>query len=102
MLCYRCYEELVVASFEHQSQYEYYGGNRSVSIEDIALEHFSVTYQVTPSSSFHRFKRNAIFHPFLLYNRKQYAATTAEHRKQTVELLKNRKINFWSKYNIGE
>ena len=41
MLCWRGYAYRVVASFSHQKQSEYYGGNRYVSIEGIALEHFS-------------------------------------------------------------
>ena len=41
LLCRRYYNERVVARFAHQIQSEYYGGNRSVSIEGIALEHFS-------------------------------------------------------------
>ena len=40
MLCRRDYAERVVASFTHQIQSEYYGGNISVSIEGIALEKF--------------------------------------------------------------
>ena len=41
VLCCRDYAERVVASFSHQIKSEYYGGNRSVYIEGIALEHFS-------------------------------------------------------------
>ena len=41
VLCRCDYVERVVSIFYHQSQSEYYGGNRSVSIEGIALEHFS-------------------------------------------------------------
>ena len=41
VLCCRDYDESVVAIFANQKQSEYYGGNRSVSIEGIALEHFS-------------------------------------------------------------
>ena len=41
VLCCRYYAERVVASFANQVQSEYYGGNRSVSIEGIALENFS-------------------------------------------------------------
>ena len=37
------YSESLVASFAHQIQSEYYGGNRSVSIKGIALEHFSAS-----------------------------------------------------------
>ena len=45
MLCFIDYAEHEVASFAHQSQSEYYGGNRSVYIESIALELFSYTEQ---------------------------------------------------------
>ena len=39
---YHCdYSERVVAIFSHQIQSEYYGGNISVPIEGITLEHFS-------------------------------------------------------------
>ena len=45
VLCYRDYADRVVASFANQIQSEYYGGNRSVSIEGIALENFSAAPQ---------------------------------------------------------
>ena len=45
MLCRCDYSERVVASFPHQIQSEYYGGNRTVSIEGITLEHFSALPQ---------------------------------------------------------
>ena len=41
VLCCRDYAERVVACFSHQIKLEYYGGNISVSIEGIVLEHFS-------------------------------------------------------------
>ena len=41
VLCLSDYADRVVASFSHQRQSEYYGGNRYVSIEGIALEHLS-------------------------------------------------------------
>ena len=41
VLCHRDYAERVVASFDNKIQLEYYGVNISVSIEGIALEHFS-------------------------------------------------------------
>ena len=41
VLCRHDYAERVVASFANNIQSEYYGGNRSVSIEVIALEYFS-------------------------------------------------------------
>ena len=40
VLCCRDYSERLVASFANQIKSEYYGVNRSVSIEGIALEHF--------------------------------------------------------------
>ena len=45
MLCRCDYSERVVDSFTHQIQSEYYGGNKSVSIDIIALEHFSALPQ---------------------------------------------------------
>ena len=45
VLCCRDYAEIIVASFSHQIKPEYYGGNRYVSIEGIALEHFSALPQ---------------------------------------------------------
>ena len=41
VLCCCEYAERLVASFAHKIQSEYYGGNRSVSIEGIALKKFS-------------------------------------------------------------
>ena len=40
-LCHRGYAERVVSIFARQNELEYYGGNRSLSIEGISLEHFS-------------------------------------------------------------
>ena len=45
VLCCRDYADRVVASFSHQTELEYYGGNRSVSIEVITLENFSALPQ---------------------------------------------------------
>ena len=45
VLCRRDYDERLVPSFSHQIQSEYCGGNRSVSIEGIALDHFSALPQ---------------------------------------------------------
>ena len=92
VFCRHDYEEYVGASFAHQIQYEYYAGNRYVSIEGITLEHFSATYQKISSYSSHSRTLNAVFHSFISDNSKQYAATTAAHSKRIIELLKN--INF--------
>ena len=45
VLCRRDYSERVVASFDQQIQSEYYGGNISVYIVDIELEHFNALPQ---------------------------------------------------------
>ena len=45
MLCCRDYAERMVASFAQKTQSEYYGANRSVSIEVITLDHFSAPAQ---------------------------------------------------------
>ena len=42
VLSRRDYTERVVTSFSHKIKSEEYGGNRSVSIEGIALDHFIV------------------------------------------------------------
>ena len=44
-LCRRDYSERVVEIFANQIQSEYYGVNISVSIDGIALEHFSAVPQ---------------------------------------------------------
>ena len=45
VLCCRDYNERVVDIFSNQMQSEYYGGNIHMSIEVIALEHFSALPQ---------------------------------------------------------
>ena len=60
----RDYDERVVASFSNQIQSEYYGGNRSVSIEGIALEHFSALPQTEIKLSTKICPRHALFHSF--------------------------------------
>ena len=65
MLCRRGYAERVVASFSHQIQSEYYGGNRSVSIEVIVLEIFSTLPQTEIKSSTKACPLHAVFHSFL-------------------------------------
>ena len=64
MLCCRDYDERVVFSFPHKIQPEYYGGNRSVSIEDIVLEHFSALPKSGINASKKSCPRHAVFHYF--------------------------------------
>ena len=81
VICCHDYVERVVASFANQIQSECYGGNISVSIEGIALEHFCAAPQVDiHSSSFSR-PRHAVFHSFLSDDSKQDAATTSAYSK---------------------
>ena len=63
-LCCRDYAERLVASFPHQIQSEYYGGNISVSIEVIALEHFSELFKTGINASTKSCPRHAVFHTF--------------------------------------
>ena len=49
VLCCRDYSERVVASFSNKIQSEYYGGNSSVSIEGISMEHLSAVTQTNLS-----------------------------------------------------
>ena len=51
VLCCRDYYERVITSFANKIQSEYYGGNRSVSIEVITLEHFSSLPKTDNSST---------------------------------------------------
>ena len=91
-ICRRDYAERVVASFANQIQSEYYGGNRSVSIEGIALEHFSAAPQADINSSTLSRPRHAAFHYFVSDDSKQDAVTTTAHRKRLMSLLKNKKV----------
>ena len=66
VLCRRDYAERVVVSFSNQIKSDYYGGNRSVSIEGIALEHFSAVPQTDIKSTKIQRPRHAVFHSFYL------------------------------------
>ena len=92
VLCCRVYAERVVASFANQIQSEYYGGNISVPIEGIALEHFSAAHQADINSTSQTRPRNAVFHFFISDDIKQDAATTTEHIKTLILLLNNKLI----------
>ena len=89
MFCCHGYAECVVFIFAHQIQSEYYFGNMSASIDDIALKHFSAKDQETYSYYSHSRTRHDFFHLFLSDNRKQHRAKTAEHIKQIIDPLKN-------------
>ena len=65
VLCFRDYDERVVAIFAKQIQSEYYGVNRSVSIEGILLEHFIELPKTYINSTTPSRQRHAVFHSFL-------------------------------------
>ena len=62
----RDYAERVVARFANKIQSEYYGGNISVSLEGIALEHFSAAPQADINSTTPSRQSHAVFHYFYL------------------------------------
>ena len=62
-----------------------------MSIEGIALEHFSASLQKERNASTELCPRHAVFHYFLSDNSKQDAATTTTHSNCLIELLKNQK-----------
>ena len=92
VLCRRDYSENVVASFDNQIQSEYYGGNRSVYIEGIALEHFSTAPHTDINSSTLSRPRHAVFHSFLSDDSKEDAANATAHYKRFISLLKNKQV----------
>ena len=64
VICRRDYDERFVASFANQIQSEYYVGNRSVSIEGIALEHSNALPQTKINSYTEPCLQHAVFHSF--------------------------------------
>ena len=102
MLCRRDYSERLVASFSNQIQSEYYGGNISVSLEVIVLEHFNALPQTEINSSAEPCPRHAVFHSFFLDDSKQYASTTTAHSNRLIELLKIKTTDVSIAYNMGK
>ena len=91
VLCCRDYADMVVSIFAHQIQSEYYGGNRSVSIEGIALEFFSALPTLDINSTTPSRQRHVVFHSVLSDESKQDADTTTAHRKRLISLIKENK-----------
>ena len=63
-----------------------------MSIEGIALEHFSAAPQEDINSTTQSRQRHAVFHSFLSDDRKQDAATTTAHIKLLISFLKNKQV----------
>ena len=90
VLCHHDYAERVVAIFNNQIQSEYYGGNISVSIECVALEHFSSVPKNDINSTTPSRQRHTVFHHFLSDDSKQNSATTTAHNKRLILLFKEK------------
>ena len=73
-----------------------------MSIEGIALEHFSALPNSGINSSIESCPRHAVFHYFLSDDSKQDTSTTTSHSKHFIELLKEGNIGFIIKYNMGK
>ena len=65
VLCRRDYSERVVASFAHPKQSEYYGGDRSMSVDRTALENISAIPQREIKSYTKLCPRHSVFIIFL-------------------------------------
>ena len=63
-----------------------------MSIEGIALEHFSAAPQADINSTSSSRPRHAVFHSFLSDDSKQDAATTTAHITRLISLLKEKNI----------
>ena len=66
---YHDYVERLVETFDHQIQYEYYGGNVFVSMELISLENYYSQQVFLAADIYTKPKMHAAFDPFLSYNR---------------------------------
>ena len=66
VLCRCDYSERMVSNFANKIQSKYYGGNISVSIEGIALEHFSAVPHTDINSYTISRQRHAVFNSFYL------------------------------------
>ena len=87
MLCCRDYVERVVAIFSHQIQSLYYGRNKYVCIEGIALDHFSETTHKSTESTPQACKLHAVFNSLFSEEIKQDSDTTISHSKPIITLF---------------
>ena len=63
-----------------------------MSIEGIALEHFSAAPQADINSSTPSRQLHAVFHSFLSDDTKQDTDTTTANSKRLISLLKNKQV----------
>ena len=93
-MCFCDYSERMVASFAHQIQSEYYGGNMYVSIEVIPLEHFREPKNTETEGTPQAHTSNVVFHSLLSDDRKKGSSKNIAHKNCIVELLKQRNIMY--------
>ena len=64
------------------------------------MESFSALTKTDINSTTPSRQRHAVFHSFLSYDSKQYAATNTAHRKRLILLLSDKKVieNHWLQY----
>ena len=67
VICCCYYAERLVASFSRQIQSEYYGGNRSLSIEGVLLEHFSALPMADINTTTQSRQRHVVFYSCLIW-----------------------------------
>ena len=87
VLCRRYYADRAVASFPHKIKSDYHGGNLSLSIEGISLEHFSELSKSGINLFTKPCPHHAVFHSFLSGDIKQGASTTNVHSKHLIGML---------------
>ena len=63
-----------------------------MSIEGIALEHFSASPQADINLSTLTCHRHSVFHSFLSDDSKQDAATTTAHSKRLISFIKDKTL----------
>ena len=102
VLCRSDYAQRVVARFANQIKSEYYGGNRSVSIEGIVLEIFIAVPHTNLNSTTPSSQRHTAFHSFLSDDSKKDAATNTAYRKVLISLLNEKKVLVTSLGSIWE
>ena len=102
VLCCLDYSERVVVSFPNQIQSEYYGGNRSMSIEGILLEHFSVVPQADINSYTISRQRHALFHSFYLTTENRMLPLLPHTEKYLFHCSSKKSIDNIIEYNLGK
>ena len=73
-----------------------------MSIEGIALKHFSAAPQTNLNSNTPSRQLHAVFHSFLSYDSKQDASTITAHSTRLISFLKENNYYNIIEYNMGK